>query len=776
MRRRQFSGMLATVLLAITVPAMNLRGPMYMDQALAGIHQANPERHSISFLLARLGESVALFCRVPEELRAIVEAQIYAQYPDCRINELPDTAIGPPASSPVWVADLRLDPDLFPMKRYLQFDDAINRTTADPLTPLLTVLARDKSHQVRSFIEIKVKPASNRRRERYLRCIRRLARPFFRSHPRLSHVYVHLATSRHFIPRLAGWLLGRLAKHEADHGPHDPLHMSSGHAHEREQDIQAASDKLGRLLFETHLRVLVFGDGVGEGQAIQKLRQIIGAFGIFHSPGLSSFHVRHARCQKAISRKWTRYGFLLSTEELATIWHPATLAVRAPTMSVVMSRELESPAELPTPAPGSELAILGHAVFRGRRQRFGILPDDRRRHALLLGKTGMGKSTLLQRLVESDIAENRGCGLIDPHGDLAEAVLRSAPAARTNDIILLDTGDTTHPISFNVLNCPRREDRPLVVSGIISSFKKIFGVSWGNRMEHFMRNALLALLETPGTSLVSLARFLSDRRFREGVLTHVTDPAVLSVWQQEYAHMAPKLQAEAVSPIQNKVGQFVSSPLLRNILGQSRSTLDLRRAMDEGKILIVNLGKGRIGDDASALLGSFLVTAVQIAAMSRANVAEKDRRDFYLYVDEFQNFATDSFATILSEARKYRLGITIANQYLAQMEEQTLHAVFGNVGTIVSFQVGAQDSELVAEQLGGDLTKQDLLSLPRYQAYVRLLINGMPSRPFNMHTLPPARSSNDPDRPTMIRRASRHRYARPVKEVEQEIRSAFTTV
>jgi hypothetical protein len=237
--------------------------------------------------------------------------------------------------------------------------------------------------------------------------------------------------------------------------------------------------------------------------------------------------------------------------------------------------------------------------------------------------------------------------------------------------------------------------------------------------------------------------------------------------------MPPRLQAEAVAPIQNKVGHVISSPLLRNIVGQSRTAVDLRRAMDEGKVLIVNLSKGRIGEDASALLGSLLVSALQTAAMSRSDVPEADRPDFYLYVDEFQNFATDSFATILSEARKYRLNLTIANQYLAQMEEPTADAVFGNVGTLLAFQVGARDAEIVAEQLGPEVTPQDLMRLPRYQAYGRLLINGMPSRPFSMRTLLPPCNHKDPHRPAIIRRYSRQRYARPLAQVEAEIRESF---
>jgi len=284
----------------------------------------------------------------------------------------------------------------------------------------------------------------------------------------------------------------------------------------------------------------------------------------------------------------------------------------------------------------------------------------------------------------------------------------------------------------------------------------------------------LALFEVPGSTMLSVLRILNDAKFRQPLVAKLRDPVVRNFWQKDFAVKPLKLQQESISPIQNKIGHFVSSPLLRNILGQSRNSLDLRRVMDDGKILLVNLSKGKLGDDVSALLGSFLVTALQLAAMSRADVPESERPDFFLYIDEFQNFATDSFATILSEARKYRLALTLANQYLAQLDEETAAAVFGNVGTLVSFQVGADDAEFLATQFAGDVKPEDLLRLPRYQAYIRLLLDGMPSRPFSMRTLAPTRAGN-PERPAIIRRTSRQQYGRPVGQVEKEIERSLAT-
>lgn len=735
-----------------------------MDQALAAIHQANPLRQPLTLTVGRQGETLALLVDCPADLRAIVLSQLYGQYPDCRIDELPDGA-AIPAGHEVFEASLGLHRDLFPIRRYPQLEDALNRVTADPLTALLTALAAERRTPLSCHIEISVRPVRAAIRTRYQKILRRLARPFFHTHHRLAHCYLALAVAPGRSGRLLGWLLGRLATRGDHVGKDTTLSTSSSRLHDREEDLQAAGDKLGRLLFDTQIRLVATAERKHEAAARAKLREIAGAFGQFSMPRLATFHVARTRRHA--------HSFLLSTEELATLFHLPTLTVRAPTMTTVDSREFEPPVRLPTPKHDAALAVLGRTTFRGRSERFGILPDDRRRHIIIEGKTGMGKTTLLHHLIASDIAAGRGVALLDPHGDLCEAVLASVPSGRTNDVILFDAGDASYPLAFNILACGAGLSRPLVASSILSAFKKLYGEFWGPRMEHIFRNALLLLLEVPGTSLVSLLRLLSDGKYRNTLIAKAEDPVVRAFWQREFAGLPPKFQAEALAPLQNKIGHFVSSPLLRHILGQSKSSLDLRKTMDDGKILLVNLSKGRIGDDASALLGSFLVTALQLAAMSRADVPEDQRRDFFLYVDEFQNYATDSFATILSEARKYRLGLTVANQYLAQMDEATLAAVFGNIGTLIAFQVGAQDAEILAEQFGGDLQTQDLLTLPRFQAYVRLLIEGMPSKPFSMQTMPPLSLRRDPLRPDIIRRSSRRRYARPLEKVEQEIHDAF---
>lgn len=759
---------LSTVLVSVRVPAENDRGPLYMDQVLAALHHGNHHRLLSTFAFARVAGEVFLCCKTEDTLRAILHGQLYAHYPDARITDLPEESLEDQPANTQWTVDLHLRPDLFPIKRYPQFEDALNRQTADPVTAILTALASTADSLLQVRVEVTVRPARRRRIARVHRCLHDLARPFFRHHPRIAHLYIYLRLSRFPAVRVFGWMLKRFARGSPPEVK--ALDTSGSRVHDREEDLQAASEKAGKLLFESSIRLTVSGPESAASDARAKLQELAGTFGQFSSHRLASFHMGRVRRRPGRGRT-----FLLSTEELATLWHPPTATVRAPTMTTVESRETEPPVHLPVPESYPDLAILGEATFRSSRHLCGILPDDRRRHIAIVGKTGMGKSTLLQHLVSSDIAAGRGAGLIDCHGDLAEAVLAAVPSRRTNDIILFDAGDRGFPLAFNILACTDPAQRHLVASGVVSAFKKIYGTFWGPRMEHFLRNAILALLEVPGTSMLSILRFLSDHSFRDGVLCRVRDPIVRSVWEQEFAGMHPKLQAEVTAPIQNKIGHFASSPLLRNIIGQTRSTVDLRKVLDEGKVLLVNLSKGRIGDDASSLLGSFLITGLQLAGMSRADIAEEARRDFYLYVDEFQNFATDSFATILSEARKYRVSLTLSHQYLAQVEEQTLAAVFGNVGTLIAFQVGAQDAEILAEQLGGDLTPKDLLALPRFQAYARLLIEGQPSRPFSLRTLPPL-SLRDLYRPEIIRRYSRQRYARPAPVVERDIERAFASV
>ena len=406
--------------------------------------------------------------------------------------------------------------------------------------------------------------------------------------------------------------------------------------------------------------------------------------------------------------------------------------------------------------------------YHGKEKEFGIKTDDRRRHIYIIGKTGMGKSCLLENMAIQDIQNGQGVGIVDPHGELAENLLDFIPKNRINDVVYFNPADIDYPIAFNVMEKVDFTHRHLISAGLLGVFKKIWPDVWSARMEYILNNTILALLEIPGTTLLGINRMLSDKEYRDKIVSKITDPTIKSFWVREFAQYPPKFREEAIAPIQNKVGQFISSPMIRNIVGQVKSSINIREVMDEGKILILNLSKGRIGEDPAKLLGALLITKLQLAAMSRIDVPEEERRDFFLYVDEFQNFATEAFVTILSVARKYRLCLVLAHQYIAQMEEVVRDAVFGNVGTIIAFRVGAPDAEFLEREFEPEIKMNDLVNLPKYNIYLKLMIDGVTSRPFAAATLPPFPRPEKSYREKIIS-LSRERYGTKREKVEEKI-------
>ncbi len=421
--------------------------------------------------------------------------------------------------------------------------------------------------------------------------------------------------------------------------------------------------------------------------------------------------------------------------------------------------------------PNDNITFFAKTNFRNQQRRFGIKVDDRRRHMYVIGKTGMGKSVLLTNMAYQDIINGNGVAVIDPHGDLVEDLLNYIPNYRVNDVIYFNPSDINFPIAFNPLESVNPEHRHLIASGLIGVFKKLWADSWGPRLEYLLRNAILALLDYPGSTLLGVTRILVDKDFREKVVAKIQDPVVKMFWTQEYTKYSAQFQVEAISPIQNKVGQFLSNFLIRNIVGQVKSTIDMRKVMDEGKILLLNLSKGRIGEDTSQLLGAMMITKIQLAAMSRVDIPETERRDFYLYVDEFQNFATESFANILSEARKYHLNLIIAHQYVEQLGDEVKAAVFGNVGTLICFRVGSVDAEELVKEFTPRFTEEDLVNLTKFNIYLRLMIDGVASDPFSATTLPPLFSDADKNTGNLekVIAVSRERYANTREEVEDKI-------
>ena len=425
---------------------------------------------------------------------------------------------------------------------------------------------------------------------------------------------------------------------------------------------------------------------------------------------------------------------------------------------------------------GNKITYFAETDARNKRVKFGIKDKDRLRHIYSIGKTGMGKSTMLENMAIQDIQNGNGMAFLDPHGKTADLILDYIPEHRVKDVIYFAPFDTEYPISFNVMEDVGPDRRHLVVSGLMSAFEKIWVDAWSARMAYILQNTLAALLEYPGATMLGINRMLSDKAYRTKVVENVKDPTTRSFWVDEFAKYTERFAAEATPAIQNKVGQFTSNPLIRNIIGQPKSSFDIRKIMDEKKILIVNLSKGLVGENNANLLGSMLVTKIYLAAMSRADASPQEMAklpNFYLYVDEFQSFANKSFADILSEARKYHLSLNITHQYIEQMAEEVRAAVFGNVGTLISFRVGSYDAEVLEKEFAPVFTMEDIVNLGFVQVYLKLMIDGVASQPFSATTLPPIAKPEISFREEVMQN-SRKMFAGPKAEVEKAIKEWHT--
>ncbi len=457
--------------------------------------------------------------------------------------------------------------------------------------------------------------------------------------------------------------------------------------------------------------------------------------------------------------KWQYF----SVDELATLWHLPNKQLST-IRNIAWGKNLlgEPPENLPTYAhlPEEErvnVNLFGRTEFKNQEHIYGIRKIDRRRHMYVIGKSGTGKSTLLANMIINDLKHNEGLAVVDPHGDLIETVLNYIPRHRINDVIVMDPADTHSVVKLNLFEGGSLVHRELIASGIVAIFQKMYANSWGPRLEYILRNALLTLLSR-NAKLEDVLRILTDSKYRERVVETLDDPVLKNFWEAEFNTMQERLRTEAISPILNKVGQFVTSPLIRNVVNTTTSSFDIETIMNEGKILLVNVSQGKLGEDNSALLGAMIITKIQLAAMNRVYMAEENRRDFYLYIDEFQNFATTSFIKILSEARKYRLDLILANQYMAQIPEEVKDAIFGNAGSMLSFILGAGDAEYMQKEFGGKYSPEDLVSLGRYQIINKLMIDGQVSHPFPAYTLSLASSRNQ-NREKVLN-VSRERYAK----------------
>ncbi|MEK7078738.1 MAG: DUF87 domain-containing protein [Patescibacteria group bacterium] len=521
------------------------------------------------------------------------------------------------------------------------------------------------------------------------------------------------------------------------------------------------------------IRLLVGTDTKGLDPS-PHVAQLAGTFGSFSLGEGNQFVFKKAilfkdklieRIKNRTLSYFERKNQILNSQELASMWHPPGILM-AGIKNIAWGKTMqgEPPENLPvvdekaTEETKKTVNFFAKTEFKNKETIFGIKDPDRRKHIYIVGKTGAGKSTLIANMAIDDIRKGRGVGIVDPHGDLSETILDYIPKRRMNDVVYLEPFDTARPFALNVLEIHNKQHKDLVTSGIVSIFSKLYKDSWGPRLEYILRNVISTLLEVEGSTLPDVLPLLSQSEFRRKIVSQLKDEVLISFWEKEFEKMPDKLRSEAISPIQNKVGQFVTSQMIRNILGKPKSTINLEEIMNSGKILILNLSQGKLGEDNAALLGAMFITQIQLAAMNRSFVKEEDRRDFFMYVDEFQNFATSSFIKILSEARKYRLSLTLTNQYIEQLDEDIERAIFGNIGSLISFVVGARDAYALSKEYGELYEENDLVSLGKYEIIIKLCIDNMTSKPFPATTLPlPALLNNNRE---AIIRLSKEKFGR----------------
>lgn len=540
------------------------------------------------------------------------------------------------------------------------------------------------------------------------------------------------------------------------------------------KELEAIENKLSKPGFHVVIRIVVSSSTKEAAEA--HLTNIVNMFGQY--AGANKFYKnRHWFKGLFVTDFIYRYFPLrgqtsvLSSEELATIFHFPNKSVQTPGIHWVNSKRAPAPANLPT-----EGLYLGKSTFRGLTRPVFISPSDRQRHMYIIGKTGTGKSEFLKQMIMQDIKNGQGLAVIDPHGDLIEDVLQLMPPERAEDVILFDPSDLDQPLGFNMLEAANEQQRHLVVTSVIGLMYKLFDPNKtgiiGPRFEHAVRNAMLTCMYQPGATFMEVVRALTDQNFVQELLPKVEDPVIRRYWTDQIAQTSDFHKSEVLDYIVSKFGRFVTNKMIRNIIGQSESAFNFREAMDTKKILLINLSKGKIGEENSSFLGLVLVPKILVAAMSRQDMPMEDRKDFFLYVDEFQNFATPDFAQILSEARKYRLNLIVANQFVGQMEEEVKNAIFGNVGTIASFRVGVTDANYLAHEFQPIFGEADLINIDRFNAYMRTIVGGEPVPPFSLDTtkdISAEAAQKDPRVAELVKELSRLKYGRNVQVVEAEI-------
>lgn len=739
------------VVLLLQVPRTNEKKELAAEQLFASLHgllfaserrRFTPaHRERLSFEIAVQHKRIGFYVWVPEYLKSFVEEQIYAQYPTVHISEVEDYTLLEANHPTILAAELHFTAnEALPIKTFPSFE-------VDPLAAVTAALAQFEDNE-EAWLQVIMRPAEDtwyKRSERYAHSIRG-------SKTTTSGLLTSLWT-----PPTTTTEAAKLAEHES-------------------AQAAAAEAKSHKLAYEVGLRIIYRGQS-SPTQAKMRIQAITASFKQFNTTYLNGFtHKILGDSQQYTDmyrrRTLGRRGLVCNIEEVASLYHLPHTNVETPNILWSTSQTAEPPANLPLVTAENEGKISPVAItnFRGHNTMFGLPRIDRGRHLYIIGQTGVGKSGMLELLTISDIHSPHGFAVIDPHGDYALSTLRRIPQERAADVIYFNPADTSFPIAFNPMEVHDEKLKTHTASELIGVLKRMFE-SWGPRLEYILRYSLLALLDYPDATMLDITRILTDKKFRNDVLKHVNDPVVKNFWTVEFASWNDKFAAEAVAPVLNKVGAFTANPTVRNIIGQPKSSFNIRKIMDERKILIVNLSRGLIGEDNAALLGALLVTKIQLGAMSRADIDVSEREPFYLYVDEFQNFATDSFSTILSEARKYGLSLTVANQYIAQMSMSVRDAVFGNVGSIIAFRMSADDAGTMLKYFEPKFTDHDLVHMHNRHFVISMTIAGEKVQAFSATSLdlPPA----PPDHSLAIIENSRRLYGSNLAEVEAFVKERY---
>jgi len=699
--------------------------------------------------ISSVGGRITYGLRCRPDTQTYVQGQLAAQYPGVQFRTASEDL---PASSPSYSTCLELAlPDAIPLRCFDSF-------ASDPLAPLLTALS-----VVPAAESVRIALLIERIPDTWQKPIRSYASALRAGKEPPGNAWTWLL--RGIVHELAGLAAGTVQTalgHNSHTAPVD--RETASHADQPQLDLVAAIEEKALWAgFRTVIRLDVWA--TSQPAAQERVKAIEAALHNFSLPHLNGFVARPLKDDTRLTEQalLEQRGFVLSIPELAGLWHLPGSECSVAGITWAYTRQAEPPV--------GDCIVLGQTAFRCDQRPFGLLENDRFRHLYVIGKAGGGKSTLLKNLIIQDMQQGYGLALLDPHGDLYDDLLDYVPAPRVKDVVLLDPGDQDYPVSLNPLELPDPTQKAQVASALVDILKRSFEHSWGPRLEYILRNCILTLLEIPNSTIMGIPRLLSDEGYRAWVLARIQDPVMRFFWEREFAGMLsnPRLVTEAISPVQNKVGQFVAAPLLRHVLAQARSTINMQDIMDTSKILLVNLSKGRIGEDSSSLLGAMIISSLHFAAMRRVTQPENERRPFFLYADEFQSFATSTFASILSEARKYRLGLILAHQYISQLPDDVREAVFGNVGSLVAFTVGPDDARFLEREFAPGFSAGDLVNLERYRMAVRLMVEGSVTPSFSATGMPPYVEKTGLRERVIA--SSRGQYAREVAVVEKRIRT-----